>query len=145
MLLVAATPLRRTQAAEMLRISQGRLARACAMLQADPPRGLRLQEAGDTLGLVSGPQCADTVERHPGQPPREAMSQAALDTLAIIAYEQPITRADILGIRKVDRATRWSSLTYSTPPWSCRSHSTTPRSRPPLPDSIFPIFGRISA
>ncbi len=102
LLFVAATPLRRTQAAEILRISQGRLARACALLQVDPPRGLRLQEAGDQLRLVSGPECADTIERHLGQPVPEALSQAALDTLAIIAYEQPVTRADIRAIRSVD-------------------------------------------
>jgi len=102
LLFVAATPLRRTDAAETLKVSQGRLARACAVLQADPPRGLRPQEAGDTLGLVSGPECADTVERHLGQPVPEALSQAALDTLAIIAYEEPVTRADIRSIRSVD-------------------------------------------
>src|SRR5439155_1623943 len=102
LLFVAATPLRRTQAAEILRISQGRLARACAVLQADPPRGLRLQEAGDQLRLVSGPECTDTIERHLGQPVPEALSQAALDSLAIIAYEQPVTRADIRAIRSVD-------------------------------------------
>jgi segregation and condensation protein B len=102
LLFVAATPLRRTDVAGTLKISQGRLARACAVLQADPPRGLRLQEAGDTVGLVSGPECADTIERHLGQPAPEALSQAALDTLAIIAYEQPVTRADIRGIRSVD-------------------------------------------
>jgi segregation and condensation protein B len=102
LLFVAATPLRRTQVAETLKVSQGRLARACAVLQADPPRGLRLQEAGDQLGLVSGPECTDTVERHLEQPVPEALSQAALDTLAIIAYEQPVTRADIRNIRSVD-------------------------------------------
>lgn len=36
--------------------------------------GLRLQEAGDLLG----PECADTIERHLGQPLPEALSQAAL-------------------------------------------------------------------
>jgi segregation and condensation protein B len=102
LLFVAATPLRRTQVAETLKVSQGRLARACAVLQADPPRGLRLQEAGDTLGLVSGPECTDTIERHLGRPAPEPLSQAALDTLAIIAYEQPVTRADIRAIRSVD-------------------------------------------
>jgi segregation and condensation protein B len=51
---------------------------------------------------VSGPECADTIERHLGQPAPEALSQAALDTLAIIAYEQPVTRADIRSIRSVD-------------------------------------------
>ena len=107
LLFVAATPLRRTQVAETLKVSQGRLARACAVLQADPPRGLRLQEAGDTLGLVSGPECSDTVERHLGQPVPEALSQAALDTLAIIAYEQPLP-APTSAASAVSTATRWS-------------------------------------
>jgi len=38
------------------------------------------------------------------------LSQAALDTLAIIAYEQPITRADIRGIRSVDSDTAVETL-----------------------------------
>jgi len=102
LLFVAATPLRRTVVAETLRISQGRLSRACTVLDADPPRGLRLEESGDQLGLVSAPECAATVERHLGQPAPEPLSQAALDTLAIVAYEQPVTRADIRTIRGVD-------------------------------------------
>ncbi len=85
LLFVAAAPLRRTEVAETLKVSQGRLARACAVLQSDPPSGLRLQEDGDRLGLVSGPECAETVERHLKVPAYEALSQAALDTLAIIA------------------------------------------------------------
>jgi segregation and condensation protein B len=72
------------------------------VLQVDPPRGLRLQEAGDRLQPVSGPECAAAVERHLGKPAREPLPQAALDTLAIIGYEQPITRADIRDIRSVD-------------------------------------------
>ena len=111
MLLVAATPLRRTQAAEMLRISQGRLARACAMLQADPPRGLRLQEAGDRLQLVSGPGCADTVERYLGQPRPEPLSQAALDTLAIIAFDTP---ANAPTLRPLTRTPERRSIRPST-------------------------------
>ncbi|MGI9146267.1 MAG: SMC-Scp complex subunit ScpB [Chloroflexota bacterium] len=102
LLFVAATSLRRAEIAETLRISQGRLSRACSVLHADPPRGLRLLDAGDELGLVSAPDCAAAVERHLGQPKPEPLSQAALDTLAIVAYEQPVTRADIRTIRIVD-------------------------------------------
>jgi len=102
LLFVAATPLRRAELAETLRISQGRLSRACSVLHADPPRGMRLEESGDQLGLVSAPEWAAVVERHLGQPVPEALSQAALDTLGIIAYEQPVTRSDIRTIRSVD-------------------------------------------
>ncbi|MGI9146459.1 MAG: SMC-Scp complex subunit ScpB [Chloroflexota bacterium] len=60
------------------------------------------RKAGDQLGLVSAPECAAVIERHLGQPVPEPLSQAALDTLAIVAYEQPVTRADIRTIRAVD-------------------------------------------
>ena len=72
LLFVAATPLRRTEAAETLRISQGRLARACAVLQADPPRGLRLQSSSDgVMPLVVRTACSArvTVHRRTGREP----------------------------------------------------------------------------
>jgi segregation and condensation protein B len=93
---------RRATAAETLRVGSARLERACALLRADPPRGLRLEEHGQNLGLVSAPDCAAVVERHLGEPQTEALSQAALQALAVIAYEQPVTRADITRIRGVD-------------------------------------------
>src|SRR5215204_3379282 len=64
--------------------------------------GLRLAEAGEQLALVSAPDCAATVERYLGQPAPELLSQAALEALAIVAYEQPVTRADIRAVRGVD-------------------------------------------
>jgi segregation and condensation protein B len=72
------------------------------VLRADAPRGLRLEEAGEQLTLVTAPGCAATVERYLGQPAPEPLSQAALEALAIVAYEQPVTRADIRAIRGVD-------------------------------------------
>jgi segregation and condensation protein B len=102
LLFVVAEPLKRSEITEALRISPARLARACTVLQADPPRGWRLLDAGDELTLVSAPACAANVERHLGQGPPDALSQAALVVLAIVAYEQPVTRADIRSIRGVD-------------------------------------------
>jgi segregation and condensation protein B len=102
LLFVAAEPLKRSDISETLRISPARLARACAVLQTDPPRGLRLLDSGDQLTLVSAPRCAASIERYLGKGPPEALSQAALEVLAIVAYEQPITRADIRLIRAVD-------------------------------------------
>jgi hypothetical protein len=87
LLFVAAEPLKRTEITEALRISPARLARACAVLQLDPPRGLRLLDTGDQLTLVSAPACAANVERYLGQGPPEPLSQAALEVLAIVAYE----------------------------------------------------------
>jgi len=102
LLFVAATPLRQAEVREQLRISSARLARAWAVLQTDPPRGLQLEQDGERLALVSAPDCAAVVERYLGRPTPGPLSTAALEALAIVAYEQPITRADIRQIRGVD-------------------------------------------
>lgn len=76
---------------------------ACAVLQASPPRGLRLLDMGDQLSLVSGPACTATIERYLNKRAAEGLlSQAALEVLAVVACEQPVTRADIRAIRGVD-------------------------------------------
>ena len=64
-------------------------------------RGLLLQEHGDTLQLATHPRTAWAVERalHPDAPAR--LSRPALETLAIIAYRQPVTRQGIEAIRGV--------------------------------------------
>lgn len=64
-------------------------------------RGVRLQRTGDLVQLVSAPEWARYVERFLGaEYPR--LSDAALETLAIIAYRQPVTRAVIESIRGVN-------------------------------------------
>ncbi len=69
-------------------------------------RGLRVQRHGDALQLVTAPEAAPYVERFLGFQGSAKLSPAALETLAIIAYEQPVTRARIEAVRGVncDRA-----------------------------------------
>jgi len=64
-------------------------------------RGVRLQRTGDLVQLVSAPQTAAYVERFLGleHPP---LTNPSLETLAIIAYRQPMTRAGIESVRGVD-------------------------------------------
>jgi segregation and condensation protein B len=64
-------------------------------------RGVRLQRTGDLVQLVSAPQTAAYVERFLGleHPP---LTNASLETLAIIAYRQPLTRAGVESVRGVD-------------------------------------------
>lgn len=64
-------------------------------------RGVRLQRTGDVVQLVSAPRTASYVARFLGleHPP---LTNASLETLAIIAYRQPITRTGIESVRGVD-------------------------------------------
>ncbi|MEN9934142.1 MAG: hypothetical protein RLZZ387_721 [Chloroflexota bacterium] len=72
------------------------LARLCA------GRGVRVQRHGERAQLVSAPEAAAAIERLLGVqgPPR--VSAAALEALAIIAYRQPVTRAQVEAVRGVD-------------------------------------------
>lgn len=69
-------------------------------------RGLRLTEVAGGYRLTTVPEHAPYFEKLAYSPARAALSQAALETLSIIAYRQPITRVEIEEIRgvKADRA-----------------------------------------
>ena len=64
-------------------------------------RGVRLQRTGELVQMVSAPRTAAYVARFLGleHPP---LTNASLETLAIIAYRQPITRTGIESVRGVD-------------------------------------------
>jgi segregation and condensation protein B len=64
-------------------------------------RGITLREVGGGYRLASDPACRDDVERYL-LPPRTYMSPASLETLAIVAYLQPVTRAEVESIRGVN-------------------------------------------
>ncbi len=65
--------------------------------------GLALQWCReDEVQLVSAPRLAGTVQRFLGLERTVRLSRAALETLAIVAYRQPVTRGDIEAIRGVD-------------------------------------------
>jgi len=61
-----------------------------------------LVEDADRLELASAPDSTAVVERFLDAPPPEPVSQAAFEVLAIVAYEQPVTRADISHLRGTD-------------------------------------------
>jgi segregation and condensation protein B len=65
-------------------------------------RGLMVQRHGEQLQLVTRPETAWAVQRalQPERPTR--LSRPALETLAIVAYRQPLTRAGIEAIRGVN-------------------------------------------
>jgi segregation and condensation protein B len=65
-------------------------------------RGLRLQRKGNRVQLVSVPEAAPYIERFLGLSLSGRLSAAAIETLAIIAYKQPVTRPEIETIRGVN-------------------------------------------
>lgn len=68
---------------------------------ADSSRGIELVCYGNNYKLVSKAISHDYCKRIFEQETPKAFSQAALETLAIIAYKQPVTRAEIEEIRGV--------------------------------------------
>jgi segregation and condensation protein B len=65
-------------------------------------RGLRLQRHAGRVQLTTAPEFGATVERFLGLEATTQLSRAALETLAIVAYEQPVTRPQIDAIRGVN-------------------------------------------
>lgn len=64
-------------------------------------RGLRLQRSRGRLQLVSAPEAAPYIEELLGLDVTLRLTQAAMETLAIVAYAQPVTRPEIESIRGV--------------------------------------------
>ncbi len=65
-------------------------------------RGLRLQRLRGRVQLTTAPELAPWVEDFLGLEVTSHLSQAALEALAIIAYQQPVTRPQIDAIRGVN-------------------------------------------
>lgn len=64
-------------------------------------RGILLIELAGTYQLATKKEHAIYLKRLVESPGNSTLSQAALETLAIVAYKQPITRAEIENIRGV--------------------------------------------
>lgn len=65
-------------------------------------RGIRLQKFAGKVQLTSSPQFSQEIETFLGIEATSRLSRAALESLAIIAYKQPITRPGIDAIRGVN-------------------------------------------
>ncbi|MDL4840751.1 SMC-Scp complex subunit ScpB [Aquibacillus rhizosphaerae] len=65
-------------------------------------RGITMMQSNEILHLTTKPEHTSYYQRLMESPQSSRLSQAALETLAIIAYQQPITRAEIEDIRGVN-------------------------------------------
>ncbi len=67
----------------------------------ESPRGIVLKRYGNNLKLETRAEYAPYVERLLQPVQRQTLSQAALETLAVIAYRQPVTKGDVELVRGV--------------------------------------------
>jgi segregation and condensation protein B len=80
--------------------AEAHVADLLAELQQDyAGRGVRLERQGRAWAFRTAPEVAPHLQRTRLQPRK--LSRAALETLAIIAYQQPVTRAEIEVVRGV--------------------------------------------
>ncbi|RSU15570.1 SMC-Scp complex subunit ScpB [Vagococcus elongatus] len=69
--------------------------------QKDRDCALHILEVGNQFILSTKKECADLLKKYAQSPMSNHLSQAALETLSIIAYKQPVTRMEIDEIRGV--------------------------------------------
>jgi len=65
-------------------------------------RGLRLQVRSGRYQLVTAPEAANLIETYLNLDAGARLSAPALETLAVVAYRQPVTRSQIEAVRGVD-------------------------------------------
>ena len=103
LLFVAEGPVALTALARALEVETEQVDELLAQLKRDyAERGIRVQRSRDKVQLVSAPDAAAAIEKFLGIDGTGHLSPAALETLAIIAYRQPITRPSIESVRGVN-------------------------------------------
>jgi segregation and condensation protein B len=74
-------------------------------------RGFMLKRFGDKVQLATRPLYSEDVLRLLQPVQQQSLSQAAMETLAVVAYKQPVTRAEVEQIRGVKCDYSLQSLT----------------------------------
>ncbi|NMB87152.1 MAG: SMC-Scp complex subunit ScpB [Chloroflexi bacterium] len=104
LLFVAAAPVSIAQLAESLDIKAQEVEAGLKALSErfQQQRGLRIQQHAGRVQLTTAPEFAPQIEKFLGLEASARLSRAAVETLAIVAYRQPITRPGIDAIRGVN-------------------------------------------
>ena len=113
MLLVSSDPVSAPALASILSITPGQCASLLAELQVEyqeKNRGIQLREVAGGWRLFTHPAFHEQVEALVLSWDTQRLSQAALETLAVIAFHQPVTREMVKGIRGVNSDGVISSL-----------------------------------
>jgi segregation and condensation protein B len=110
-LFVSAEPVPLTQLATALDVTVSVIERGLNELDESlRTSGLRLQRNAGRVQLTTAPDLAQLIELFLGLDATTHLSRAALETLAIIAYQQPCTRPQVDSIRGVNSDSMMKSL-----------------------------------
>jgi segregation and condensation protein B len=102
-LFVAPVAVNLSQLATALDITEREVEKVLSQLEDDyQDRGLRIQRHAGRIQLTTAPETGESVERFLGLEISTYLSQAALEALSIVAYEQPVTRPLVDSIRGVN-------------------------------------------
>lgn len=104
-LMVADQPVAPSVLAQLLEIPKADVEAACAELAAEyaaSGRGFVLTQVAGGFRFQSHPDMAPYVERFVLEGQSSRLSAAALETLAIVAYKQPVSRIQVSSIRGVN-------------------------------------------
>lgn len=71
-------------------------------LESQQDRGWMIQRHGRRLSLASHPRFAEKIRHFLGLDREAKLTSASLETLALVAYQQPVTRSEIERVRGVD-------------------------------------------
>lgn len=107
LLFVAAQPVEANHLARVLGVEQEQVELGLDQLAQSYQqigRGLRVQVRNGSYSLVTAPATAELIERFLALDSTTRLSGPALETVAVIAYRQPVTRAQIEAVRGVDSA-----------------------------------------
>jgi segregation and condensation protein B len=113
LLFVSGRPLERAELRKLLGVDEQRLTAALEVLSVDleeHKRGIRLQYCGEQVQLVTAPEHARYIAALLGLPMTAKLTSAALETLSVIAYRQPLTRSQVEAIRGVNSDRALASL-----------------------------------
>ena len=105
LLFLSAEPVERAELAQVTGAGEGALAEALEELEhafAPGERGLVLREVAGGLTLASDPIAEDAARALLAKPRLSTLTPAQLETLAIVAYLQPVSRPEIARIRGVN-------------------------------------------
>ncbi len=105
LLLLTAEPVTEFELAQAVGAPESVVAETLAELVAfyeETGRGFELRQVGDGWRYYTREEYADLITRYVMEGQQSKLSQAALETLAVVAYSQPISRARVSAVRGVN-------------------------------------------